>query len=784
MKKKCTNRFTALRSFMFLSFLFMLLSFSGNAQVSLVEWSGFASGPPVSATSFLAMNSGKQLTNSGQTSAFVSDIGSGPMFIANGWSIGNYFQANFSTINYSTNTITFLLGAFEFGAKNFKLQYATGSPTTFTDFGAAISFPGSGGQNTFTYSLPAACNNQTNVYIRITATSASNGGGGDFLDDVEVTGFAMTAPSITSQPSSTTICEGADPTFSVVASNAISYQWEFRTSAAGTFANVPNNATYDNETTATLTVNNVTAAMSGYQFRCVATGGTAPVATSNAATLTVNSYGTWNGSVNTNWNNAANWNCGQVPDATTNVTINSGGNQPLVNITNAVCNNITINSGATLAFSGTTNQLDIKGNVTGTGTLNGSLGKVIFSGTSAQTIPAGTYKDLQMNGTGNKTLGGSITVTGALTLTSGTITLGSNTLTLSSTGTTSGANTSSFIVTNGTGVLTNQNIGSGGKTGTISFPIGSSTTSFTPMALNNTTGTADNFSAQVKDGVYSSYTGTTGSGLVSANAVSKTWFVTETTVGGSNATLQLTWNGTNELPGFDRDACKLSHFVGTSWAPGPLSLASGVDPYTVARTGITSFSPFGVGSTGSPLPLDLVAFTGNKTNDGILLKWTTVNEQSIRSFNIERSTDGNTFTAVGEVAAKNMQTKTDYSFNDKAMDLPAVVFYRLKMNEENSKGKYSTTLRINNTIENGVYVYPNPVKDGLLHIQLDRTLDKAAITITNMAGQVVYTKVLSSEEINKGVVPVLVKSLANGNYILNLNTGKGNTITSTKFIKQ
>jgi hypothetical protein len=786
MKKKSTNRFLALGIPMFLSFLFTLLSYSGSAQVSLVEWVGFSSGPPVIATSSLVMNNGKQLTNSGQSSAFVSDLGSGPVFIANGWSIGNYYQANFSTINYSTNTITFFLGAFQFGAKNFKLQYATGSPTTFTDFGAAISFPSAGGQNTFTYSLPAACNNQTNVYIRITATSASTAsGGGDFLDDVEVTGFAMTAPSITTQPLSSTICEGADATFSLVANNAISYQWQFRTSAAGTFANCPNNATYDNETTAALTVNNVTAAMSGYQFRCIVTGGTTPDATSNTVTMTVNSYGTWNGSVNTNWNNVANWNCGQVPDATINVTINSGGNQPVVNITNAVCNNITINSGATLTFSGTTNVLDIKGAVSGAGTLNGTLGKIIFSGASAQTIPAGTYKDLQMNGSGNKTLGGNVTVTGVLTLTSGTITLGSNNLTLNNTGTTTGANASSFIVTNGTGGLINQNIGAGGKTGNVSFPIGSTTTSYTPMALNNTTGTADNFTAQVKDGIFTTYTGTTGSGAITNNSVNKTWHIAEGTAGGSNANLQLTWNSANELTGFDRDNCKLSHYITTgSWSGGPLTFAVGTDPYTVSRPGITSFSPFVVASGGVPLPLDLLTFTGHKTNNAIALNWTTVNEKFVKNFDVERSTDGNSFKSIGLVAAKNLAEESGYQYNDRTSDLPATVFYRLKMNYDEGKEKYSPVVRITNTTGESVSVYPNPVKDGIVNVQFDHSLTGATVNITDMSGKVVYTKALSSEEIGKGQVSILVRSLANGNYVLNLNTDKGNTITSAKFIKQ
>ncbi|RYE12189.1 MAG: hypothetical protein EOP51_32000, partial [Sphingobacteriales bacterium] len=419
------------------------------------------------------MNANKQLTAGGQSAgAFVSS----GQFMANGWSVGNYFQANFATSNYSTNSITFFFGAFEFGAKNFKLQYAVGTPTTFTDFGSAISFPSTGGEGSYTYALPAACNNQANVYIRITATTASNGGGGDYLNSFFVSGFAMTAPSITGQPSNSTVCEGADATFSVTANNAISYQWQYRTSSAGTFVNCPNNAVFDNETTATLTVNNVTAAMSGYQFQCVVTGGTTPNATSSTATMTVNAYGTWNGSANSNWNNTANWSCGQVPDASTNVVINSGGNQPVINITTAVCNNLTINTGATLSFTGTNNVLDVKGTVTANGTLNGSAGKIILSGAAAQTIPAGTYKDLQMNGSGGKTLGGNVTVTGILTLTSGTITLGSNSLTISPSGSTAGANAASFIVTNGTGGLVHQNIGSGGKTGNVPFPIGSTTT--------------------------------------------------------------------------------------------------------------------------------------------------------------------------------------------------------------------------------------------------------------------------------------------------------------------
>ncbi|WP_118975891.1 T9SS type A sorting domain-containing protein [Taibaiella koreensis] len=758
---------------------FSLMSYTALSQIQLVQWTNFFSGPPVDATSYLAMNSGKQLTNGGQGSAFVS----GGQYIANNWSVGNYFQANFSTVNYSSNTITFLLGAFEFGAKNFKLQYATGTATNFQDFGNTITFPSPGGEGTYTYNLPTACNNQANVYIRITATSASNGGG-DYWDDVEVKGLAMTAPSITSQPSNSTICEGADATFTVTANNAISYQWQFRSSSSGTFANCPSNTIYDNETTATLTVNNVTTAMSGYQFRCVVTGGTTPNATSNNATMTVNAYGTWNGSMNANWDNPSNWNCGQVPTATTNVTINSGGTQPIINVGTATCNNLTINSGATLSFTGTTNQLDIKGTASGAGTLNGTGGKVIFSGTGAQTIPGGTYKDLQMNGAGSKTLGGNATVNGIMTFTSGTLTLGSNNLTISATGSiASGAGPNSFAVTNGTGMLVNQNIGAGGKTGSYNFPVGATATSYTPLILNNATGTADNFSVQVKNGVYSSYSGTTGTGAITANVVNKTWFVSEGTVGGSNATVQLTWNEIDEAATFVRAACCVSHYTGGAWNPAPLGFAGGADPYSMSRSGITSFSPFGVGSTNSPLLLDLLTFSGKRVSSDIALSWETANEKAVRSFDIERSADGEQFAAVGTVAAANRDAKNSYSYTDRNAPASAL-YYRLKMIDIDGASKYSTVVRIAAAGTDAVVLYPNPVKDGVLNIQLnDKITSGLALIITDVAGKVVRSEQRTGVQGNGQLIGISVKALPAGSYFLRIDAN-GTTISNTRFVKQ
>ncbi|SNR47317.1 hypothetical protein, partial [Flavobacterium sp. ov086] len=91
--------------------------------------------------------------------------------------------------------------------------------------------------------------------------------------------------SITSHPSASAICEGTNTTFSVIASNATSYQWQ-ENSGAG-YSNISNSSLYSGASTTTLTITGATASMSGYSYRAVATGTCAPAANSNGATLTI-----------------------------------------------------------------------------------------------------------------------------------------------------------------------------------------------------------------------------------------------------------------------------------------------------------------------------------------------------------------------------------------------------------------------------------------------------------------------------------------------------------------
>jgi HYR domain/Secretion system C-terminal sorting domain len=94
----------------------------------------------------------------------------------------------------------------------------------------------------------------------------------------------LSAPTINTNPSSTTICEGANTSFTITATNATGYQWQVDN--GGGFVNITNNTVYSGATTATLNITAAPASLNGFIYRCVASNGSGS-ANSTGATLTV-----------------------------------------------------------------------------------------------------------------------------------------------------------------------------------------------------------------------------------------------------------------------------------------------------------------------------------------------------------------------------------------------------------------------------------------------------------------------------------------------------------------
>lgn len=111
----------------------------------------------------------------------------------------------------------------------------------------------------------------------------------------------------------------------------------------------------------------------------------------------------------------------------------------------------------------------------------------------------------------------------------------------------------------------------------------------------------------------------------------------------------------------------------------------------------------------SPLPVNLVDFKVNKTLDGLLLTWQTMNEKNNRGFVVEHSTNGNQWKEIGFVNGRgNTDFLTDYSFLHGTPSL-GTNYYRLAQFDFDGKIIFSPQVSMYNQGVGGLY--PNLTSD-------------------------------------------------------------------------
>jgi len=172
------------------------------------------------------------------------------------------------------------------------------------------------------------------------------------------------------------------------------------------------------------------------------------------------------------------------------------------------------------------------------------------------------------------------------------------------------ADNNEFVVTNNTGTVTKQSLGSTAFT----YEVGFGTGEYNPVSISNT-GTSDNISVRCLQNAL--VNGLTGS-PITTHFVKNSWVVTEAVAGGSNLQLIAGWSSADEpaLPAdFNRAKVGIARYnTGTDWdlPASNVLAASGTGPYTRNRSGITSTGVFAVA--------DLVQVNSAKLNLKVFLQ--------------------------------------------------------------------------------------------------------------------------------------------------------------------
>jgi hypothetical protein len=375
----------------------------------------------------------------------------------------------------------------------------------------------------------------------------------------------------------------------------------------------------------------------------------------------------------------------------------------------------------------------------------------------------------------------SLTVANTLSLSSGVLTLGSNNLTL--TGSLHASNNGSstaFINTNSSGALI-RSISSTGVD--YKFPVGLS--DYAPISVNFTGGTITS-STLASRAVSGLHPDATDGAYIRSNLY---WQMNQSGMTNPQYNVSFTYPGVTNGAGSSETEANLlpaKWSASTGWLSsgscavcysgttmGTSSINTGTK--TLTWNGVTGFSDFGGfgEGNGSPLPVELLSFSGNCKNDQTQLIWETASENNSDYFEVLKSQDGENWRIINKQAAAGFSTTLQmYSFIETEKSNNA--YYRLNQVDFNGENKLYDPIFIDCEGNfNQLITYPNPSKDGFnVAISDKKLVGDASLIIRDAMGKVVLVKAISIVD-GTNIFPISATEIENGVYFITIESENG-----------
>jgi hypothetical protein len=197
-----------------------------------------------------------------------------------------------------------------------------------------------------------------------------------------------------------------------------------------------------------------------------------------------------------------------------------------------------------------------------------------------------------------------------------------------------------------------------------------------------------------------------------------------------------------------------------------------------------AFSPINVEDP-QALPITLIDFTAKVEGKKVRLDWETGSEENNDYFTVERSLDGKTFEKVFiKDGAGNSKTNLYYYGYD-TKPFTGISYYRLKQTDFDGKFAYSDIISVNVQGENmaselNLKVYPNPVSNQLIHVDL-HAQNNATYTmcIINEIGQQIYTDTYDAL-VGNNSYEIHLPNVVPGMYVLEIKNDKDIVVDHVK----
>lgn len=454
-------------------------------------------------------------------------------------------------------------------------------------------------------------------------------------------------------------------------------------------------------------------------------------------------------------------------------------------------NSTTIDNNGTIDLNGNWIN-DANNNCFGT-----SQGTVILNGSNQNISGSNStaFNNLVLQNNGTKTLLTAISVGGNYVSPIGILDVGNSIFDLNSK-TLSITNSNVSAITSGNGYLLSEAIDNSSKvnwtinnsTGAHTIPFGNSNGELIPLTFNLTSGNAgdvtfstyptaaNNLPLPVSPTPVSHLHNMIGTDN-SANVVDRFWQIDPS--GTPTASLTFTYgNSENAANGNTNMVAQRWVNPTAGWA---LPIAGQTNPssQSVLVNNVTSFGPWAITTSQSPLPIVMLQFTAKaKDNNKVICNWTTATERDNDYFTVERSKDGIHFEPAGTVdGSGNTNVPHNYSYNDNK-PYNGISYYRIRQTDYNGTFSYSVIRQVNISSDDdlSLEVFPNPVVDFVNLIASGGAHFK--IVITDVTG-----KILKQIEMNTPSEKIDFTSLASGVYFLNVEDETSEKQMQIKVVK-
>lgn len=188
---------------------------------------------------------------------------------------------------------------------------------------------------------------------------------------------------------------------------------------------------------------------------------------------------------------------------------------------------------------------------------------------------------------------------------------------------------------------------------------------------------------------------------------------------------------------------------------------------------------FDFGFNGGATPVTWLHFKANLINDkDVLLNWATASEINNSHFEVERSTDGVNFVKIGTEKSKAPSGQSNIILNYYLTDFNVAntgkqtLYYRVKQVDFDGSFAYTNIEVIKLKFNSTTRVYPNPTKDDITISFTPASDDEEVIiTVTDMAGKVVYTEKATCNFNQQFIHKVSLKDIESGCYNATITIG-------------